>query len=178
MCSVDSRSSIFLCSSSTTVYPSYPWSRPAATYGGTAGPVVHVVPSQTRPKAALPRPVSKCRRGRASVTLRITKLAVRNELRPPHVHFGTPLSTSLVPSTAYPPKINSECAILLVNDQPEDALMRPEVANRATQNEAHCQIARARRSCERPHLSVASPRCYLRDCHSGARYGLWSHLRP
>src|ERR1700727_694997 len=95
MSSVESRSSIFLCVSSTTVYASYPWLGPAATYGGSAGPVVHVAPSQTRPKAVLQGPVSKCRRGRAWVTLRITKLAVRNELRaPPHAFWNSPVDKS------------------------------------------------------------------------------------
>src|ERR1700733_6795391 len=134
MYGVESRSSIFLCSSSTTVYPSYLWSRPAAIYGGGAGPVVHVAPSQTKPKAVLPRPVSKCRRGRASVTLRITKLAVRNELRAPSLLFQ-----ATVDKYGSFHSLPSQNQVGMRDTSSERSALttplRPEIASRTTQNE-------------------------------------------
>ena len=177
MYGVESRSSIFLCSSSTTVYPSYLWSRPAAIYGGGAGPVVHVAPSQARPKVALPRPVSKSRREHACVNLRITKLAVRNELcaRIPILEPSVDKSGSF---HSFPSQLN---VIMRDTSSEGSALTTPlrrGIANRITQNEAHRQTARARRGGQGPHLSLAATCCYHRDRYPRAGHGVRCHLRP
>ena len=94
--------------------------------------------------------------------LRITKLAVRNELSAPDIHFGLACRRVwFLPQLPVPTQLgmrdtSSERSALTTP-------LRPGIASRTTQNEAHRQTARTRRGREGPHLSVASPRGHHRD---------------